>query len=110
HSFFFTSRRRHTRSKRDWSSDVCSSDLKIGAVATVAMLALGGASAANAAPTILDPDATGTLNIHKFEQPAALGDAANGLQQDTEIGRASCRESVQQSAAAVSPTEKKKEG
>src|SRR5699024_11344591 len=23
----FTSRRRHTRSKRDWSSDVCSSDL-----------------------------------------------------------------------------------
>src|SRR5207249_11898627 len=27
--FFFSSRRRHTRSKRDWSSDVCSSDLGI---------------------------------------------------------------------------------
>src|SRR5438105_8147006 len=26
--FFFSSRRRHTRSTRDWSSDVCSSDLK----------------------------------------------------------------------------------
>src|SRR5699024_12128716 len=26
--FVFSSRRRHTRSKRDWSSDVCSSDLK----------------------------------------------------------------------------------
>src|SRR5438067_263730 len=25
-NFFFSSRRRHTRSKRDWSSDVCSSD------------------------------------------------------------------------------------
>src|SRR5699024_11938708 len=25
--FFFSSRRRHTSSKRDWSSDVCSSDL-----------------------------------------------------------------------------------
>src|SRR5690625_7841812 len=25
--FFFTSRRRHTRWPRDWSSDVCSSDL-----------------------------------------------------------------------------------
>src|SRR6266704_6263117 len=25
--FFFSSRRRHTISKRDWSSDVCSSDL-----------------------------------------------------------------------------------
>src|SRR5699024_12021997 len=29
--FFFSSRRRHTRSKRDWSSDVCSSDLLISA-------------------------------------------------------------------------------
>src|SRR5438067_8187910 len=28
--FFFSSRRRHTRSKRDWSSDVCSSDLSRG--------------------------------------------------------------------------------
>src|SRR5207249_9730431 len=28
--FFFSSRRRHTRSKRDWSSDVCSSDLEAG--------------------------------------------------------------------------------
>src|SRR5438067_11310226 len=27
--FFFSSRRRHTRSKRDWSSDVCSSDLVV---------------------------------------------------------------------------------
>src|SRR5438445_12391405 len=26
--FFFSSRRRHTRYWRDWSSDVCSSDLK----------------------------------------------------------------------------------
>src|SRR2546422_8775105 len=32
--FFFSSRRRHTRCSRDWSSDVCSSDL-VG-------LALGG--------------------------------------------------------------------
>src|SRR5690606_39563932 len=27
--FFFSSRRRHTRFSRDWSSDVCSSDLTI---------------------------------------------------------------------------------
>src|SRR5690625_3615358 len=27
HLFFFSSRRRHTRWPRDWSSDVCSSDL-----------------------------------------------------------------------------------
>src|SRR2546429_4808452 len=29
--FFFSSRRRHTRCSRDWSSDVCSSDLFKGA-------------------------------------------------------------------------------
>src|SRR2546429_6505405 len=28
--FFFSSRRRHTRCSRDWSSDVCSSDLANG--------------------------------------------------------------------------------
>src|SRR3712207_8911786 len=28
--FFFSSRRRHTRYWRDWSSDVCSSDLAVG--------------------------------------------------------------------------------
>src|SRR5699024_2892120 len=31
---FFSSRRRHTRSKRDWSSDVCSSDLVVVLVVT----------------------------------------------------------------------------
>src|SRR5439155_11729625 len=30
--FFFSSRRRHTRWPRDWSSDVCSSDLSVPAV------------------------------------------------------------------------------
>src|SRR2546429_1478030 len=29
--FFFSSRRRHTRCSRDWSSDVCSSDLRLRA-------------------------------------------------------------------------------
>src|SRR5690554_8220253 len=29
-SFFFSSRRRHTTCGRDWSSDVCSSDLCVG--------------------------------------------------------------------------------
>src|SRR6478672_8828798 len=34
--FFFSSRRRHTRSDRDWSSDVCSSDLSSEVVGEVA--------------------------------------------------------------------------
>src|SRR5690606_39770951 len=35
--FFFSSRRRHTRFSRDWSSDVCSSDLD-GPLAAVTLL------------------------------------------------------------------------
>src|SRR2546429_7385606 len=30
--FFFSSRRRHTRCSRDWSSDVCSSDLIVAGI------------------------------------------------------------------------------
>src|SRR5690625_2720622 len=33
--FFFSSRRRHTRWPRDWSSDVCSSDLKAEKMAKI---------------------------------------------------------------------------
>src|SRR3712207_6527742 len=35
--FFFSSRRRHTRYWRDWSSDVCSSDLIVASGATVVL-------------------------------------------------------------------------
>src|SRR5207249_5218309 len=35
-----SSRRRHTRSKRDWSSDVCSSDLQTSLIAQVTTLPL----------------------------------------------------------------------
>src|SRR3712207_7869228 len=34
--FFFSSRRRHTRYWRDWSSDVCSSDLQVRVFLVVA--------------------------------------------------------------------------
>src|SRR5260370_22028955 len=37
--FFFSSRRRHTRFKCDWSSDVCSSDLKAAASITEPVIA-----------------------------------------------------------------------
>src|SRR2546422_1840220 len=40
HFFFFSSRRRHTRCSRDWSSDVCSSDLLPRAKVEVFSLAI----------------------------------------------------------------------
>src|SRR5712675_2502413 len=36
--FFFSSRRRHTRCSRDWSSDVCSSDLDRRRIPVLAVL------------------------------------------------------------------------
>src|SRR5690606_39362309 len=50
---FFSCRRRHTRFSRDWSSDVCSSDLKLMELkdlrqAAIAFLDNGGASAGTA--------------------------------------------------------------
>src|SRR5207302_5304560 len=55
--FFFSSRRRHTRFSRDWSSDVCSSDLPAGRFGSVAPRAVaapnlpaGGAFAAAGGP------------------------------------------------------------
>src|SRR5699024_765260 len=40
--FFFSSRRRHTRSKRDWSSDVCSSDLCLAEFGNCLLLGILG--------------------------------------------------------------------
>src|SRR5690606_39445310 len=42
--FFFASRRRHTRFSRDWSSDVCSSDLVLRRAAHAHNLQGAGAS------------------------------------------------------------------
>src|SRR5258705_7177525 len=46
-SFFFSSRRRHTRCLSDWSSDVCSSDLPLSThlTAAIAALAIGAGGA-----------------------------------------------------------------
>src|SRR5216683_5656310 len=40
--FFFSSRRRHTRSDRDWSSDVCSSDLGLRDAEVIDVAAASG--------------------------------------------------------------------
>src|SRR3989449_3293821 len=50
--FFFSSRRRHTRCSRDWSSDVCSSDLK----SSTRILKLGTETVGEGAGKILVED------------------------------------------------------
>src|SRR5699024_11527334 len=71
---FFSSRRRHTISKRDWSSDVCSSDLLdlLGRLAQKSHNLLGNC-----------------LDIHAVSLPFMLF-----VREIFQIGRASCRERV----------------
>src|SRR5207249_9214269 len=91
--FFFSSRRRHTRSKRDWSSDVCSSDL----------LSTGHRSrcAARSGERLIVlhtlTDAQLKDCLEKFaacDLPALWKPRANQFFKVEEIGRASCRERV----------------
>src|SRR5438128_9752078 len=53
--FFFSSRRRHTRCYRDWSSDVCSSDLWAAITVSVPDSDLGFE---NGAQPVVQPDGT----------------------------------------------------
>src|SRR5690349_24062180 len=84
-TFFFSSRRRHTRSLRDWSSDVCSSDLRTVVRASLLVAAnLQGRS--NDRPP-RDP----VLVSSGFAVNDTAGKTLAGAGA-REIGRASCRE------------------
>src|SRR5699024_12054523 len=90
--FFFSSRRRHTRSKRDWSSDVCSSDLKF-TVTAFAPCRWYAFDMVNANFTgrwegLFAPDEGGT----RIEFTEEVTPHNPLLRLAAEIGRASCRD------------------
>src|SRR5215510_7653255 len=73
--FFFSSRRRHTRWPRDWSSDVCSSDLRdhgaeVVHLASPFVLGAWGAQAARAlslpAVAVYQTDVPGYLRAYRM--------------------------------------------
>src|SRR5256884_900534 len=66
--FFFSSRRRHTRCSRDWSSDVCSSDLIIRGAAWLMTRVMGasGAESLNVAASIFMGQTEAPLTIRPF--------------------------------------------
>src|SRR5690349_21878839 len=89
--FFFSSRRRHTRSLRDWSSDVCSSDLRPPEDSLVYESARSQMASVNIEDELDDHLKIGGL-LYSFISLKDLPDATfPGLLQ---IGRASCRERV----------------
>src|SRR5207248_7844286 len=96
--FFFSSRRRHTRSYGDWSSDVCSSDLVGGGSAH----AQGGPGF----PHLLDSSrrqpcrcASGPVERQSYTRSLvhSRGAARGYVREPAKIGRASCRERVERS-------------
>src|SRR5438034_8670620 len=99
-SFFFSSRRRHTRSLCDWSSDVCSSDLK---PATDHRRPSGAF------------DGRGLRRLVDSTPPKHTSDVGGGGAERTaggrsctaEIGRASCRERVEIVGVAVALEKKR---
>src|SRR5207253_6795693 len=99
--FFFASGRRHTRWPRDWSSDVCSSDLfyvpDIGTAQEVNFTILGGmGEATTGGPVMNVMPKVGGNEFHGTFFANGSGAALQG-----EIGRASCRESVEVWGAGV---------
>src|SRR2546421_2220850 len=85
--FFFSSRRRHTRSDRDWSSDVCSSDL-------VAFEAPAAEVLLSAHRELEKLVLTGRQQRIKELLAQPYGDLVHEGQLLDQIGRASCRERV----------------
>src|SRR5690606_40821110 len=101
---FFSSRRRHTRFSRDWSSDVCSSDLSVltdptfgGVTASFAML--GDVHLAEPKARIGFAGARVIQQTIRQELPEGFQTAEFLLK--AEIGRASCRERVEMWAGAA---------
>src|SRR6266571_5571511 len=68
--FFFSSRRRHTRLTCDWSSDVCSSDLRVGERLRLCVRVPGGEqSPAGGGPS--DPERDGPRGDRPLRGPIA---------------------------------------
>src|SRR5690606_40152758 len=92
-SFFISSRRRHTRFSRDWSSDVCSSDLGHGhhhhhhhTEGQKNLLMAFGLNFFFAIVEVIGGYLTNSM--------AVMSDALHDFG-DSKIGRASCREKVE---------------
>src|SRR5207249_7032571 len=94
-------RRRHTRSKRDWSSDVCSSDLNLGKF-VLSSLQPGARGRAQIRRYIYvranrwDKTAAKIVGAEDLFLPAMLSFLGDGTStgRRPQIGRASCRERV----------------
>src|SRR5690606_39862944 len=106
---FLSSRRRHTRFSRDWSSDVCSSDLGLSLLAF-------GALGTWAYFASIDEVVRGEGKVVPSQQVQIVQSLDGGIVEETlirtgdqvekEIGRASCRERGRESGGTVAPSKR----
>src|SRR5690606_39919959 len=101
-SFFFSSRRRHTRFSRDWSSDVCSSDLcllhrTLLTIETRQLISSGNKDRQEVCSVVfhVEQHANDTRTSERLLCRGHLPHA------ERKIGRASCRESAWSSVGAA---------
>src|SRR5690606_41177414 len=101
----FSSRRRHTRFSRDWSSDVCSSDLRYVTYASTIkdMLQRVQVRATESAAGKSTADLAKVQGAHMEAdaQAKALAAAQEEAKKKGQIGRASCRERVEMAVVGV---------
>src|SRR5216684_7962907 len=83
--FFFSSRRRHTRCSRDWSSDVCSSDLALVKQAHMSPAKVIQAGTMNNAEALGWRDQIGSVDKGKYADLVAV--AGDPLADITELQR-----------------------
>src|SRR5207248_7466670 len=101
---FFSSRRRHTRSYGDWSSDVCSSDLdrpfalRLGGKVAIGLLQLAPGPARMADLTDAGEEPGRLAPAHQLQRRLAVRAARH---RGEKIGRASCRERGRSAARAA---------
>src|SRR3712207_8572668 len=96
--FFFSSRRRHTRYWRDWSSDVCSSDLTIPST---------GSRVAGATPREQCLGDGSAVIRDGRDRPGRAPRRRQRPRRGSKIGRGSCRERGEILGVAVSLKKKK---
>src|SRR5207302_2322943 len=99
--FFFSSRRRHTRFSRDWSSDVCSSDLVDKGLDAFPLDSLGErlvVSSTLVARILVQPG----MGADRQQREDPLRPPRRDVEgEPSEIGRASCRERGESAWGAV---------
>src|SRR3712207_8038027 len=81
-SVFFSSRRRHTRYWRDWSSDVCSSDLESSLVAEVRTTAYSPPGSGERQGGDEEDDGDGRVRVQVRDSERGVAGGVDSVEED----------------------------